>query len=90
MSAEREQAVLDRISQTLAALDHEQRMVATVNGFVFSDNAPASIISALAQVMVSLAHHIDDDKIKMRVARCLRDGAAIFEQTITKSAKGLH
>ncbi len=59
-------------------------MIAVTNAFVFSTDAPATVVSGLAQTMVSLAFHIDDAEIKMRVCSALRSAADRFEESIVR------
>ena len=78
------QAELDKLSMTIADLDGDSRMIAVVNGFVYSNANTIGVISSLAQLMVTLAAAIDHDEIKLRCVKALRDAASLFEDSIER------
>jgi len=84
-ASDREQAELDRMSLTLANLDPDSRMCVVVNAFVYEAHGATTAISSLAQLMVTLAVTLDDDEVKLRVAKALRDAGTMFENAVISS-----
>ena len=78
---ERHQSVRDQVSQMLARLEHDERMIVITNAFVFAETSPVTVLSALAQVMLSLSVALNDDGLKLRCAKALHDVANAFEET---------
>lgn len=81
--ADRQQAALDRVSRMIADLDdHSEHLIVVVNSFVFSETSPVTVLSNLAKTMISLSVALDDNGLKLRCAKALRDVASAFEENI--------